>query len=519
MTMVRTLRRTVRNTSCILLMLSAAVPARADDPYNDPGRAARVAALLPGVDKLYAELAEEKHLPGLVYGVVLDGKLIHARALGFADVERKIPATSATPFRIASMTKSFVALAALRLRDEGKLDLDAPLSRYLPEVQKLRLPTADSSALTVRSLMTMSTGLPEDNPWGDRQMAISNAQLEQFVAGGLSFSTAPGTAFEYSNLGYVLLGKVVSKAAGMRFQDYITQRILLPLGMKDTVWEYGKVPAGKLALGYRWDGKAWQLEPMLHDGDGAAMGGLITTLDDFARYVAFQLDAWPARDGADTGPVRRASVRELQQPRMFTGLAAKAMLADGSAPNPRVNFYAYGLNWSRDSRDVVSIAHAGGLPGFGSQYRFGPDHGLGVIAFSNLRYGPVYAATGKVFNMLVESGKLPARPVAPSAILLARQQQVAQLVQTWEPALGAAIAADNFFLDRSREDWIAEARGKLAGVGTVTSVGTIKAQNQLRGSFTLVGDQGSADITFTLTPEREPKLQELDIKPVAVKRP
>jgi CubicO group peptidase (beta-lactamase class C family) len=506
--------RTMRYLSLMLFAATCAMlsVARADDRASDPGRAQRVAALMPGIDKMYSELAAEKHLPGLVYGVVLDGKLIYTRSLGYANVEDRVPVGSDTRFRIASMTKSFVALAALRLRDEGKLDLDAPVAHYLPEFAKVKLPTADAPPITVRNLMTMTTGLPEDNPWGDRQMAITNAELEKFVGAGLSFSNAPGVAFEYSNLGFVLLGKVVSKVAAMRFQDYVTRHILLPLGMKDTVWEYSTVPADKLALGYRWDGKTWQREPMLHDGDGAAMGGLITTMNDFARYVAFHLDAWPARDDADNGPVRRATVREQHMPRIFSFFSPKATLIDGATLNPLVAFYGYGLNWMRDSRGLITVTHSGGLPGFGSQYLFAPELGLGVIAFTNLRYGPVYGPTGKVYNTLIEKAGLQALPPTPAPILLTRQQQVVQLIQSWDQKLAADITADNFFLDRSRAEWITEARDKLTRIGKVVSVGPIKAENRLRGTFVLTGDKGMADVTFTLTPENEPKVQSLTIR-------
>lgn len=477
-------------------------------------RAERVAALLPEIDKSYAELAAKEHLPGLVYGVVLDGKLVHVRSLGLADVERKIPVDSSTEFRIASMTKSFVAMAALKLRDEGKLRLDDPVADYLPELCQLPLPTTDSPALTIRHLMTMSSGLPEDNPWGDRQMARSNAWFEQLASAGLSFSSAPGQSFEYSNLGYILLGKVVSKAAGMRFQDYVTDRILRPLGMHNTRWEYRQAAPGKLALGYRWERGHWEPEPILPDGDGAAMGGLITTADDFARYIAFHLDAWPARNDPEQGPLRRASVREMHLPQAFTGLAAKATMSDRKTPNPRIHFYNYGLDWTRDSRDLVTVGHAGGLPGFGSQYRFAPEHGVGTFAFSNLRYGNVYGLTNRMLTMLTERADLGPRPVAVSPVLAARQQQVARLVQSWDAALGSTLVADNFFLDRSREDWIAQARETLAPIGKVRSVGPITAENALRGSFPLVGERGTVKVRFTLTPEREPKLQELELQPV-----
>jgi len=508
--------RRSRPTLCSLVLVLAgiiAAPIQTQAQAPAPGRGERVAAQFPEIDKMYAELAAREHLPGLVYGVVLDGKLVHVRALGLADVERKIPVTGSTEFRIASMTKSFVAMAALKLRDAGKLRLDDPVADYLPEVRQVQVPTADAPALTIRHLMTMTSGLPEDNPWGDRQMALPNAQIEGLVGAGLSFSNAPGQFFEYSNLGYILLGKVVSKVAGMRFQDYVTREILRPLGMMATRWEYTQAAPGKLALGYRWERDRWVAEPILPDGDGAAMGGLITTADDFARYVAFHLDAWPARNDPDRGPLRRASVREMHLPQAFETLAAKATTLDGK-PNPRVHFYGYGLDWSRDSRDVVTVAHAGGLPGFGSQFRFAPDHGIGIFAFSNLRYGQVYGLTNRTLYTLIERAGLGPRPIPVAPILATRQTQVAQLLQSWDPALGSAIVAGNFFLDRSREDWIAHAREKLAPIGKVTAVGPLKADNGLRGAFSLIGERGAVDVRFTLTPEREPRVQELELTPV-----
>lgn len=479
--------------------------------FADSSRRQQVESVLPEIDQLFGDLATAKHLPGLVYGVVLDGQLIHSRAMGWANLEQKFPVATDTRFRIASMTKSFVAMAALNLRDGGKLNLDDPVAKHLPEFGAVRLPTVDSPPITIRNLMTMTTGLPEDNPWGDRQMAITKAALIKFVGTGLAFSNPPGQAYEYSNLGFVLLGKIVTKVAGTKFQDYITEKILRPLGMGHTGWEFADVPPDKLALGYRWDHDEWKLEPILHDGDGAAMGGLITTLDDFARYVAFHLAAWPARDDADQGPVRRATVREMHQPRIFSGAAPRVKLLDEQGFNPSVSFYAYGLGWNRDSLGTVKVSHSGGLPGYGSVYRFCPDHGVAVIAFSNLRYGPVYAPSNQALNIILERGKLRPRTVSVSSILEKRRTQVAAMIQSWDAALVAEITAENFLLDRSLVDWVQLAHEQRAAIGPVTSVGPIVPENQLRGVFALVGEKGKLDVSFTLTPEVVPKVQELKL--------
>ncbi len=490
--------------------LSAAALPYSPPVFSDPNRRQKLEALLPEVDQIFREVAAARHIPGITYGVMLDGQLIHARSLGLANVEKKIPAASDTRFRIASMTKSFVAMAALKLRDEGKLRLDDPVVNYLPAVARMRPPTSDSPVITIRHLMTMTTGLPEDNPWGDQIMSISADALWKLVNDGLSFSNPSGQQFEYSNLGFALLGQVVSKVAGMPFQKYITENILRPLGMKDTVWEYTTVPADKLALGYRWEHETWSPEIILHDGEGAGCSGIITTLDDFSRYVAFHLSAWPARDAPESGPVRRSTVREMHLPSAFSGLASLTLL-DGKTPNPTVTFYDYGLTWRREGRGVVSIAHSGGLPGYGSNYRFAPDHGVAVIAFCNLTYGPMSAAVNKAFSVLLERSNLPPRAVVVSAILETRKRQVADLIQSWDPALEAKIIAMNFYLDHPREDRMRLAREQLALIGRVVSVGAIRPENQLRGVFPIVGEKGTLNVSFTLTPESDPKVQALTL--------
>jgi CubicO group peptidase (beta-lactamase class C family) len=309
----------------------------------------------------------------------------------------------------------------------------------------------------------------------------------------------------------VLLGQIVSRTSGIPFQRYITESILRPLGMTSTRWEFSEVPADKLALGYRWEHEMWSLEPILHDGEGAACGGLITTLDDFAKYVQFHLEAWPARDNPDLGPVRRSTVREIHRPFVYSAMPAKTTLLDSETPNPKVVFYGYGLGWTIDSRQIITLSHTGGLPGFGSHYRFLPDYGVAVIAFANRTYAPAGKPCLKAIDILLEHGHLQPRAISVSSILKTRARQISELITSWAQQSSDGIVAENFFLDKSRDDWAKKSRDTLAHAGKIQSVGPVTAENQLRGTFSLVGEKGRVNVHFTLSPELVPKVQELEL--------
>lgn len=133
--------------------------------FNDLARVERIKNAMPVIEKMYKDFAEAKHVPGYAYGIVVDGQLLYKGAGGFANLEEKIPATTSSMFRIASMSKSFTSLAILHLRDAGKLKLDDPVELYIPALKGQGL-TKDSPPITIRHLMSHSAGFPEDNPWG-----------------------------------------------------------------------------------------------------------------------------------------------------------------------------------------------------------------------------------------------------------------------------------------------------------------------------------------------------------------
>ena len=139
---------------------------------------------------MIVEHAKEKNIPGIAYGIVVDNELVISAATGYLDLDTESPATTKSAFRIASMTRSFTAMAIMKLRDEGKLSLNDPVSKYIPEMSKLEYLTGDSPIIDIENLLTMTAGFPEDNPWGDRQLDETDQMLIDLVAKGISFSNA-----------------------------------------------------------------------------------------------------------------------------------------------------------------------------------------------------------------------------------------------------------------------------------------------------------------------------------------
>jgi len=464
----------------------------------------------PVIEKLYRDYAEKNHFPAISYGIIAGGQLVYSGSVGTANITNNTPASAKTLFRIASMSKSFTAMAILKLRDEGRLNLTDPVSKYIPEINKSGALTKDAPAITILNLLTMSAGFPEDNPWGDRQLDATDEELLTQISDGISFSNVPGVTYEYSNLGFALLGKIITNVSGSPYQKYITENIMKPIGMTSSKWEYDEVPKEQLALGYQWIDNAWKEIPLLHDGSYGAMGGLICSVEDFSKYVALHLSAWPPRNESDTGPVRRSSLREMQQPWRFNTLFTDAKTRSGVVC-PITTGYGYGLGWRKDCNGLVRISHSGGLPGFGSEWRIYPDYGIGIVSFSNHTYGAPSSPNAIALDTLIAIAGLKPRVLSPSPILNQRKEELVKLLPAWKEE-HTTIFAENFFLDESIEQRRATTQKTFSDAGEIINITELKPENQLRGSFTLEGKKKNILIFFTLTPEKQALIQQLDIE-------
>jgi CubicO group peptidase (beta-lactamase class C family) len=479
--------------------------------FADPNRKQKLAAAFPEIEKLFNAAAER--MPGAVMGIVIDGELVWVKAAGIREATNKAPVTPDTVFRIASMTKSFTALSILRLRDDGKLSLDDPAMRYVPALADLPYPTADSPTITIRHLLTHSEGFPEDNAWGDRQLAQTDETMRAWMRAGIPFSTAPGTAYEYSNFGFAILGQIVAKASGRPYADYVRDNILRPLGMNSTTFEMSEVPQDRIALGYRREDNAWKAEAILAHGSFGAMGGLWTNAHDLARWVAFLMSAFPPRDEADRGPVKRSSVREMQQLWRFSPGSAFRSTTDAPL-QLSMSGYGYGLGVAQDCRFSYVIGHGGGLPGYGSLMRWLPDYGVGFIAMSNLTYGGFNSLFNDAANALHRTGALQPRVVKPSPALLAAQADISQLIIKWDDALANRIMADNVFLDVPAEVRKSRWQSLAQDHGVCKPANSITPENALRGEWRMMCERGWLNVFVTLAPTMPPKVQAIGIGPV-----
>jgi CubicO group peptidase (beta-lactamase class C family) len=492
------------------LLLCAAASGEETYPapqFADPARVSELKSAFPQIDQIFRDYAAEKHIPGMTWGIVIDGELIHTGFSGVRDLQSRAPLGNDTAFRIASMTKSFTVLAILKLRDEGRLSLEDPVSKWIPEFAHSELPTRDSAPIRIRQLLSHSAGLPEDNPWGDQQLAASEDDLTAWLKRGFPFSTPPSTRYEYSNLAFGLLGRIVSKASGVPYERYVKTQILSKLRMDASTFRYAEVPVGRRAIGYRLqpDG-TFREEPPLPQGAFGSAGGLLTTTTDLGRYIAFHLDAWPPRNDVDTGPVKRSSVREMS----FMATPANLTVGRGAGHlQASQTGYGFGLRVTSDCRFEHMVGHGGGLPGFGSYMQWLPDYGVGLFAMATLTYSGPSEAINHAWDAMLKSGGLQRRQLPASKPLIEARAGIWELWNRWDDAKAHDLGAMNLLIDYPAAQRRAEIENLKATLGACTDAGPVIAENWLRGQFNIHCSAGTVGAFYTLSPTEPPRLQHL----------
>ena len=497
------MRRELITVVALVTVLTAIAP---------PSRvvSAQPADVFAAIDRGFEEYRLDAHIPGMVYGVVIGGRLVHVKGLGIQSTETRQPVSADTLFRIASMTKAFTALSILKLRDDGKLALDAPAEAYIPEIKDWTYPTADSPRIRVNHLLTHTAGFVTDDPWGDRQTPLPDEDFTRLLRAGVPFTRPPGTAMEYSNLGYAMLGRIITNVARQPYKDYIEAQLLKPLGMASSGFDVTQAPPERRALGYRWEDGGWRLEPTMAHGAFGAMGGLQTSANDYARYVAWLLSAWPARDGEDPGPVSRASVRELAeganypQVRMRPGNTGAAACREAAT-------YGKGMYAAADCELGLTLSHGGGYPGYGSHVLLLPDFGVGIFALANRTYAGPRAPVWDAAVRLHEAGMLKSRAVKGDQSLASSYAAVGRIYSAGNLTSAGDVLAMNFLMDRSAEGWARDLAGLKTQVGACDTSAPIVATGALSGDFTWRCENGRVRGHLLLAPTRPPRIQSLEL--------
>jgi len=314
----------------------------------------------PRLETEVAAFVDAHAAPGIVAGVVASGGLAWSFGHGFADLESAVAPTEHTPFRVASITKTFTATAIAQLHVAGALSFDDPLVWHLPELAKAQDPSGSIEEITNRLLLQHRSGLTAEPPtqdWTARHFPSIEETLERPEL--MEVVVPPGSSDKYSNLGFQLLGEIVARVSRLPFRTYLSDRLLDPLEMRESGFES---PAGA-ATGY--DPPWFSDAPAISDGRSKptdSEGGLWSTAGDLARWIAFQLDGDPR---VLPGEV----LRELHRPAVITNDSWTG---------------AQGLAWYHARRgERIYVGHSGGTPGFSARIAFSLPDGVGVVVLAN----------------------------------------------------------------------------------------------------------------------------------------
>ncbi|KQQ03437.1 hypothetical protein ASG06_07910 [Rathayibacter sp. Leaf185] len=435
--------------------------------------------------------------------------------IGEHSLDGRVP-TFGTVYRIASMSKSVEAAAVLVLRDRGLLDLDDLVSAHVPEFAG---PVVDGSALpvTLRMLLTNCSGLPEDNGWADHVMGMSREEFLAVIARGLAFTERPGAVYQYSNIGWWLLGVVVENLTGETFAEFATRALLDPLGLEHTryaVTDYGD--DAEIARGFSSydEGATWAERPVVGSGAGACAASLFSTVGDIARWSAWLSSAFDAASG--DAVLSRASRREMQR-----GATVMPSILDRAAePVTEGTAYGMGLVVEQDVRFGAIAQHSGGLPGWSSNMRWHVASGLGVVVFANADGAKLAPTAAALLRTALEELQPPAREITllPSTVEAARAIEAA--IVSGDLMEASALFSPNLLSDVPAEVRARRLEDAITGVGGLAEEPAPLADRLLwclsaaHVAFTVPGRAGELECRIETTPTVPALVQRL----IVVKR-
>lgn len=328
------------------------------------------------VDSIVSTELAKENIGSVTVGVVSGAQLVWTKSYGMADMEKKIPATKDSVYRIGSVTKQFTALMLLQLVQDGKVRLTDAAEKYFPEVQELQGRLPGAPPMTLSQLASMTSGLDSEpanlptylkGPVSDWENVLISAIPQT------KYLYEPGTHYHYSNIGYAILGASLSRAIGQPFVEYMQQRVFNPLGMTNTAFEPNGTIRPNIAKGYAVDRDSGAIDAETpqkeHLGRGYKVpnGAMFTTVGDLAKFISFELGEGP----------ESVLKKDLLDDSFSRAYSANADLSFG-----------YGLWYEVNRRgDFVAYGKYGGVSGYRAEAHFDRGTKTGIIVLRNVSGG------------------------------------------------------------------------------------------------------------------------------------
>jgi CubicO group peptidase (beta-lactamase class C family) len=322
------------------------------------------------VDSLAATEIAKDNIGSITIGVVSGGNLMWTKSYGYADIEKKVPATRDNVYRIASITKQFTALMLLQLVEQGKVRLSDPVEKYVPEINRVQGRFPGAPPITLVQLATHTSGLdrePNEEQLKDVLGPVSGwEKMLLAILPRTTYIHEPGTRYSYSNVGYAVLGLALSRAASKPYVEYVRERILTPLKMSHTAFALDEQSKPNVARGYLIEnGKIDKETPERgHQGLGwkVPVGSLYSTVDDLARFVAFEL-------GEENANILRRKTLEDNFERVSSAYSDLT--------------YGYGIGFQvRRRGNLTALGHDGVVAGYQCSAWIDPKTRLGIIVLT-----------------------------------------------------------------------------------------------------------------------------------------
>ncbi len=444
MTMMNT-RPLTRAATISLLVGLLAIITTAQTPEAIP-KTDPVARLSTELEpKIKAEI-QQGHLPGFAIGVIRNGKLIYAKGFGVAKLGSNTTITSRSLFHMASVTKTFVATAVMQLVEKGKIDLDAPLTRYLPY---FRLNDERYRTITIRQTLSHTSGIPDTVNYNWDKPEYDAGALERFVRSiaDQKLVFAPGEKFGYSNTAYEILGDVIAKVSGESFEDYVQHNILTPLGMKDSTLLVREANPQLLASPHVMENDKVVVSKIFpYNRAHAPSSTLYSSIEDMSRWAIANLNRGEL-DGKRI--LKRETVDAMWRP-VVDALSMKE-----------------GISWfTTDKQGHRFVLHSGGDVGFESLVVLAPEDGVAVVGMSN------FAASDKNYLNDFVNGAM--------RIMLGFEQQSSA------PVAAAPITATQLSTEDAKKKADEVLAGYVAALGGRAALEKINSR-VAKGSFDVSG--------------------------------